>query len=58
MQDLTPGTRLSIKGAATRYSCSYSTAQKSLRSLWRQNFLSRTTIDGLLWYEGRQERLI
>lgn len=58
MQDLTPGTRLSIKGAASRYNCSYSTAQKSLRILWRAEFISRLKIQHILWYEGKQERLV
>lgn len=58
MQDLTPGTKLSIKGAASRYSCSYSTAQKYLRELWRHGFLTREKVESKLWYEGKQERLV
>ena len=58
MQDLTPGTKLSIKGATSRYNCAYSTAQKGLRKLWRHNFIAREKIKNVLWYEGNQERLV
>jgi len=59
MQDLTPGMKLSIKGAASRYNSAYSTAQKALRVLWRNEFLFRNELSGgKLEYEGKQERLV
>jgi DNA-binding GntR family transcriptional regulator len=57
-QDLTPGMRLTILGAAKRYQVSYSTAQKGLRKLWRAQWLTRRKVDKILEYEGRQERLV
>lgn len=58
MQDLTPGMRITIAGAMTRYKCSYSTAQKALRRLWRQEVVIRLKREPKLEYEGKQERLI
>lgn len=57
-QDLTPGMKLTIAGAAKRYQVSYSTAQKGLRKLWRAEWLTRTKTGKKLEYEGKQERLI
>jgi len=58
IQDLTPGMKLTIQGATTRYQTSYSSAQKALRKLWQHEFLKRKKIERILEYEGVQERLI
>lgn len=58
IQDMTPGMKLTIDGAARRYCVAYSTAQKALRVLWRHEFLSRCKIGKHLEYEGVQERLL
>ena len=57
-QDLTPGMKLTISGAAKRYNVSYSTAQKGLRVLWRHEFVQRIKLGKRLEYEGVQERLV
>jgi len=57
-QDLTPGMKLTISGAAKRYQVSYSTAQRGLRELWRYKFVSRNKVGRMLEYEGVQERLV
>ena len=56
--DISPGMRLTIKATAKRHKVKYSTAQKALRDLWRQGFLDREKEGRVLWYEGKQERLI
>jgi hypothetical protein len=58
VQDMTPGMKLTISGAAARYSTSYSSAQKALRVLWRHQFLKRAKVGRHLEYEGVQERLV
>jgi predicted transcriptional regulator len=58
VQDLTPGMKLTIQGAAKRYGKPYSTVQKGLRKLWIHGFLSREKIGNHLEYEGVQERLV
>jgi len=58
IQDLTPGMKLTIRGATTRYRTSYSSAQKALRKLWKHEFVSREKVDNHLQYEGVQERLV
>ena len=58
IQDLTPGMKLTIKGATSRYQTSYSSAQKALRKLWKHEFVSREKVDNHLLYEGKQERLV
>lgn len=61
IQDLTPGMQITAKGAATRYMVAYSTAQKALRRLWRNEFISRgkNSLNKREYvYEGKQERLL
>ncbi len=58
IQDLTPGMKLTIRGAKSRYRTSYSSAQKALRKLWLHQFLNRQKIGRELEYEGVQERLV
>lgn len=58
VQDLTPGMKLTIQGAEKRYQTSYSSAQKALRKLWRNEFLTRNKSGKRLEYEGVQERLV
>ena len=58
VQDLTPGMKLTIRGATSRYQTSYSSAQKALRKLWTHKFLVREKVDNHLQYEGVQERLV
>lgn len=58
IQDLTPGMRLTIAGATSRYQTSYSSAQKALRKLWKHEFLNREKRGRVLEYEGKQERLV
>jgi len=58
IQDLTPGMKLTIAGAKSRYQTSYSSAQKALRKLWRHKFLKRDKSGRVLEYEGVQERLV
>jgi len=58
IQDLTPGMRLTIQGAAKRYQVAYSTAQKALRKLWKHEFVDREKRKRELMYEGKQERLV
>lgn len=58
VQDLTPGMKLTIAGAVSRYQTSYSSAQKTLRMLWRHEFLKRQKVGKILEYEGVQERLV
>jgi ribosomal protein S25 len=57
-QDLTPGMKLTISGAMSRYRMSYSTAQKAMRHLWIEGFLKRQKVGRVLEYEGKQERLV
>ena len=58
IQDLTPGMKLTIRGATSRYQTSYSSAQKALRNLWKHEFLLRRKTERVLEYEGVQERLV
>jgi DNA-binding GntR family transcriptional regulator len=58
VQDLTPGMKLTIVGATSRYQVSYSSAQKALRRLWMNKFLKREKRGKVLEYEGVQERLV
>ncbi len=58
IQDLTPGMKLTIAGAKSRYQTSYSSAQKALRELWQHEFLKREKVGNYLQYEGVQERLV
>lgn len=58
VHDLTPGMKITIRGAMSRYKMTYSTAQKALRELWMQSFLSREKVGRVLEYEGKQERLV
>lgn len=58
IQDLTPGMKLTIAGAKSRYQTSYSSAQKALRKLWLHQFLTRQKTGKTLEYEGVQDRLV
>ena len=58
IQDLTPGMKLTIAGATTRYQSKYSTMQKALRRLWKHEFIGREKVGRVLQYEGKQERLV
>ena len=58
MQDLTPGMQVTIDGTAKRHNVAYATAARALRNLWRHEFVNREKKGRILWYEGKQERLL